>query len=409
MSLTLRLAWRNLWRHRRRTWLTTGAMVFSNIILVFMISLQLGMYDMMINNTLSVATGHVQIQAPGYNAERRMRDTVGDIIPLATELREVFPGNQVSARAAAFALASSESRSFGIQVFGVEPQHEPQVSTLPGLVSRGRYLSDLNAAEAVIGSVLARNLHVGLGDELTLLGSGRDGSFAAGIVTVAGIFESGMTDVDRSIAQLPLGYFQDMFSMEGSGHSIVFKAPALDNVAPLYVQLQQRFKGRDDIAVLDWDELEPGLRQAIQADMSSAMFMYGILVVLVAFSVLNTLLMSVLERTREFGIMMALGLKPIRLGRLVVLEATLMGLLGLGLGVLLGCLLTLWVGYVGFTYPGMDEMAGRFNLPSRIYPEMSLVSVMLGPGAVFIGCLLAAIFPAMRLRRMQPVEAMRAA
>jgi ABC-type lipoprotein release transport system permease subunit len=157
-----------------------------------------------------------------------------------------------------------------------------------------------------------------------------------------------------------------------------------------------------------WDELQPGLRQAIQADMASNSFMYIVLIVLVAFSVLNTQLMSVLERTREFGTMMALGLQPGRLSRLVMLETALMTALGLVLGIFVGLIINLYLSRVGFSYPGMDEVALKFNLPERIYPAISMASMTLGPTAVAVGSLLATLYPALRLYLLTPIEAMRA-
>jgi ABC-type lipoprotein release transport system permease subunit len=409
MNLTLQLAWRNLWRQPRRTWLTTGAMVFSNIILVFMVSLQFGMYAMMIDNTLAVFTGHLQVQAPGYKDEKKMRQSIPDAVAFAASLRSSLNIDSVAVRASAFALASSEKRSFGIQVIGVQPEYDARVSSLPGLVSEGRYLSDNFANEVVIGSVLARNLKVTVGDELTLLGSGRDGSFAAAVVIITGIFDSGMADLDRSIAQMPLGTFQDVFFMGDQAHEIVIKTADLALVAGVKQQLQGLLPPDGDLLVFDWDELQPSLKQAIQADLAGAWFMYGILIILVAFSVLNTVLMSVLERTREFGIVMSLGLTPGRLGRLVVLETTLMGFMGLVLGILLGAGLILWVGVNGFSYPGMDEMADRFNMPARIYPQLQLLPLFLGPVIVFAGTMIASVYPAARLHWLEPVQAMRAA
>jgi ABC-type lipoprotein release transport system permease subunit len=137
--------------------------------------------------------------------------------------------------------------------------------------------------------------------------------------------------------------------------------------------------------------------------------MYGVLIVLVAFSVMNTQLMSVLERTHEFGVIMALGLTPGRLGRLVMLETSLMGLAGLLLGAAAGALVTLWFTYNGFSYPGMDEMAATFNLPSRFYPRVTPLTMFLGPAVVYLGSLVAALYPGLRLLWLQPVEAMRAA
>ena len=135
--------------------------------------------------------------------------------------------------------------------------------------------------------------------------------------------------------------------------------------------------------VQDWDALQPGLKQAIKADISSAFFMYFILVILVAFSVLNTQLMSVLERTREFGIVMALGLRPGGLGRLVMLETAMMGFVGLVLGSIAGAIVTSWFTTNGLAVPGMDEMAAQFNLPSRMYPQCEPTHYARGPG----GCL----------------------
>ncbi|MDX2412705.1 MAG: ABC transporter permease [Woeseiaceae bacterium] len=408
MNLVFRLAWRNLWRHPRRTWLTVGAIMFSNMLLVFMISLQFGMYGLMIDNTLQAFTGHLQIQAPGYIDDEKMRQTVDDIVPLAEKLRDHFDSDSIAARATAFALVSSEERSYGTAVIGVEPAFERNVSTLPGLVSQGRYLGEQDAAEIVIGAALARNLRVALGDELTLIGSGRDGSFAAAVVNIVGVFETGLADFDRSIIEIPLVFFQDVFYMDGSGHHVVINLPLIDDVPVVKEQVEALLPNGQGLVVHDWDALQPGLQQAIKADMSSAFFMYGILVILVAFSVLNTQLMSVLERTHEFGIVMSLGLTPGRLGRLVLLETAILGLLGLLFGALLGALVTYWFSVNGFSYPGMEEMTAKFNLPARFYPQVSVLSLLIGPVVVFIFTILAALYPALRLHKLHPVEAMRA-
>lgn len=411
MSLSVRLAWRNLWRQKRRTWLTASAMVFSNVLLVFMIAFQLGSYSLMIENSLRPFTGYVQVQAKGYLDEPRMRTSIPNVTRIADRMRNALdagpPDSHVAARGSAFALASSEQRSLGIQVTGVQPAFEPRVSTLPGLVREGSYLEDPLAAEIVVGATLARNLKIGVGDELTLLGSGRDGSFAAGVVTVIGLFESGVNDIDRNLAEVPLAYFQETFAMGDAGHHVVVSLPGIDAVAPARERITRELSGEEGLVVLDWDELLPGLKQAIQADFGSAWLMYIVLIVLVAFSVLNTQLMSVMERTHEFGVISALGVKPRRLSSLVVLESVLMALLGLSLGVLLGGLLTAWFSVHGITIPGMEDVAARFNMPSTIYPLLGVASLFMGPVVVFLFSILASFYPAMRLLRLRPVEAMR--
>ena len=236
-DVTLRMAWRNLWRHWRRTWLTVGAMIFSNGLLIFAMSLQFGSYDMMIDNSLQAFSGHLQLQHPRYLDEPKMRYALDDVAEQAERLRLELGLHSISARANGFALASSNERSYGLQIIGVDPAHEPSVSTLPGLVKQGRYLDPGKPGEIVIGAVLARNLKVELGGELTFIGSGFDDSFAAGIVTVVGIFESGVTDLDRAVAQIDLAYFQDVFAMQDRGHSLIVRAQHVDDVESLQQQI----------------------------------------------------------------------------------------------------------------------------------------------------------------------------
>lgn len=411
MNTALTLSWRNLWRHRRRTWLTIGAMVFSNVLLVFMITLQFGSYDMMIDSTLKAYSGQIQISADSYHEQPKMRTAMAGIEALSTRVRAQFPDLSVSMRGETFVLASSDERSFGLQLAGVDVQHEVEISTIPGQVNEGRYLQPGNQNEIIIGKVLARNLQVSIGDEITLLGSGFDASFAAAIVTVVGIFESGIRDLDRSLAQISYADFQDLFAMQGRGHSIVISTPDVSKVDDYRQDLLDwlAVSGQvNELEVLGWKQLFPGLQEAIQTDMISAWLMYGVLIILVAFSVLNTQLMSVLERTREFGIMTAIGLRPGTLGKLVLLETSVMAALGFVIGILAGLVVALYFNKFGLSYPGMEEMMARYNLPGAMYPSIKPVSVLLGPGAVFIGCLLAAIYPAAKLRLLQPVEAMRA-
>ena len=409
MNVTWILAWRNLWRHRRRTWLTVAAMVFSNVLLIFLVSLQLGSYQMMIDGSLATYTGHIQVQHRDYLEQQHIYQDVPGAVDLAAQVRAMPAVDAVAGRAEAFALASSEARSFGILLTGVQPGFEPAVSTLPGKLREGRYLRDGDTDVIVIGSVLARNLIVGVGDELTFLGSGRDGSFAAGVAVVVGVIDSGIEQLDRNMAQVPLSWFQVLFSMGEAGHSVVVRAPDLEQVQATAGAVRSLVATDSKLVVLDWETLVPGLRQAIESDMASAWFTYSVLVVLVAFGVLNTQLMSVLERTREFGVMLALGMSPGQLARLVGIETLLLAGLGLIIGLAGGAVLTWYLSVAGFTYPGVEEMMERFMLGGKIYPQVSVTSMLIGPAAVFLGSMLAAAYPALRLFRLRPVSAVQAA
>lgn len=415
MTVGLRLAWRNLWRHKRRTWLTTGAMIFSNVLLVFLISWQFAMYDLMVNNSLRLLNGHLQLQDPRYLEKPRIDYSFSITDKQLQQITQIDNITALTKRAESFALASSEERSYGMQIIGVEPDSEKKVSSLPGLIKSGRYLANNSlannslenndAAEIVIGSALARNLRVAIGDEITIFGSGRDGSTAAAVLTLVGIFETSANDIDRALGFISLQQFDTIFSMQGEIHRLVILTNDVDNIDLTAKKFPDFAK---EIALRDWNAIQPELKQAIQSDMASSWFMYIVLIILVAFSVLNTQLMSVLERTREYGIMLALGLSPWRLGRLVLSETALMASLGFILGAALGSALVLYLGHTGFTFPGMEDMAAQFNLPATIHPGLTLFSASLGPALIFGASILAAIYPILRLHRLHIVQAMRA-
>lgn len=407
-NTSLTLAWRNIWRHPRRSLLTIAAMVFANVLLVFMLSLQLGQYRMMIDNTLSVFSGQMQVQEVNYLDEPQIYRTVPEADRLADKIRQDIKLDAVSVRGYGFSLVSSEKRTIGVQVTGVDPAYEASISTIPGLVKQGRFLSSASANEAVIGSTLARNLKVDLGDELTLLGSGRDGSIAATILPVVGIFNSGSHDLDRQMLEMPIETFRDVFAMGNHAHSIVIGGER-SKAAEYTSNIQQIIRDDSKLVLHNWETLMPGLRQAIQADFFSAWIMYALLIVLVAFSMMNTMLMSVLERTHEFGILLALGVRHARLSRIILSESLFLSIAGMLTGILAGSLLTLYFHQNGFTYPGMEEMGERFNIPSVLIPELSLRTVLPGPLVVMIASVIATIYPVWHLRKLRPIQALQAA
>lgn len=410
MTTLLRLAWRNLWRHKRRTWLTASAIAFVTVLMVFLITLQLGSYDLMVDSSLRIFTGQMQVQREGYLDKPQIRTIIPDALTLAQRLRQnpALDGVGIVVRAQSFALAASGTRSFGVQVVGTEPEFEAHVSTIPGLIKSGRYLSTVSAQEAVLGAALAKNLNIKVGDELTLLGSALDGSVAATIVPVVGIFESGMRDLDRVLVEMPLRTFQDVFGMGQGAHAIAMLAPDIKQLPLLQREVDRELPPASRLVALDWERLIPGLKQLIQADWTTAWFTYIALIVVVTFSILNTFIMSVLERTREFGIMLALGATPLRIGTLVFIETALLALIGLLIGLAIGILIAATLSKVGFTYPGLEELMGQYGLPGMIYPKLSVTSILLGPAVILAFILLAALYPALRIRKLQPVEAIHA-
>lgn len=401
------LAWRNIWRQRRRTLLTTTAIAVACLVMIFLLALQLGTYATMKDNTLRVFDGFAQVQQPGYLDDPGIRRTIDRPDDLAAGLAKL-PGIRATAvRASTYALLSHGQRSVGVYLVGVQPQAERNVSKIPGMLRQGRYLAAGQPAAVVVGAALARNLRVGVGDTLTLLGSARDGSVAADRLEVAGIVDSGINALDRQLAEMPLQRFQDDFAMPAQAHAIVLSGARLSDVEAA-LPAARALAARQGLVVRDWGQLQPGLRHAIQLDASTSLLWYVSLVVVAIALLLNTLLMSVLERTREFGVLMALGMRPGAIGRMVWLEILLLLAIGLGVGIGLGAAVTGWYAMHGLTLPGTENVFAQWGLPAQLYPRVDAWSLLSAPAAIAVCTAIAGVFPYLRIRRLQPVSAMRA-
>ncbi len=404
------LGWRNIWRNPKRTILTVGAIGFSIMVLEFFFSLQLKTYDAAISASVGILHGHIQIQGEGYNDNPEIRNVITSANNLKAQIRELSSIEGLSMRGVGFGLVSSETRSYGVQILGVEPESEGEVSNIPGLIKDGVYLDNNQYLGAVIGSVLAKNLKIGTGQPLTLMSQGLDGSLVATVLTVIGIFESGSTEIDRSTVEISYRDFDELFEMNGGAHAIVVRSKDADTAQELLTPISQIILSQqreEKLAVLDWQKLLPGLKQSIDLDMSAGWLFYTSLIVIVSFSILNTFLMSVLERGHEFGVILSLGLKPKFMAGLLFLEALFLILIGILIGNLFGALIVEYFGSVGFSAPGAEEVLKKWNLPSRIFPEVSLKSFFWPSFTVGVSAIFSTLYPMFKVLRLDPLKALK--
>ena len=211
--LAMRIGWRNLWRNKRRTWLTAGGIAFAILLVVFAMALQFGSYAGMTENATSLLTGHIQIQNPAYVNDQRVENTIADATALRRQIEATSGVLAVAPRVEIFALALDAvgERSSGVQIMGVDVAAELRTVRFLKMVKQGRVIQ--SADEAVIGVTLARNLSLGVGDELLLLGSAKRGGMAALAFRVVGLFESGMAEPDRALLFAELEAVQDAFDL----------------------------------------------------------------------------------------------------------------------------------------------------------------------------------------------------
>jgi putative ABC transport system permease protein len=399
------LAWRNIWRQPIRTTLSIIGMAFASLLLVFMLSFQLGSYDTMKSGMLRINDGFGQFQPPGYKDDPDISRLIAEPGAVIADALKVPGVTAATARATGFALLANGERTFAAAVVGIDPETEGQVATLSGRVDQGRALAPDDSAAIVLGDGLARNLRLNLGDPVTMLGSGADGSVAADVLTLVGIFKSGVPEIDRQIAQMPLSRFKEAYLLDGAASVVAIVGDHLSDIEAQTDALKA-IAADHGIVYLDWGDLQPAVKQAITFDLSTSLLMYVVLVVVVVFIILNTLYMSVLERTREFGVLLAVGMKPAQIGRMVWMEMIFLSVAGNGIGLILGLLLTGYFQATGIEFAGMEEVYAQFGMPSRVYPAMTPFRVLLGP-AIMVGTIaLLGIIPYRRVLGLTPVKAM---
>ena len=402
------LAWRNIWRRPQRTLLSVLSVALVAALLVFMLSFQDGVYSAMKETTLRIFDGYAQVQPPGWADDPTIDKAIERPEALAARLRGI-PGVSVAApRVNGFAILANGARSYGAAVIGVDPGREARVTDLPGRMSGGRYLAPGDDDTAVLGDALARNLGLSVGGRVTLLGAARDGSVAADVLRVVGLYHSGIADLDRSILEMPLARAQAAFGMDGAASTIALGGRSLAAVSGA-LPAARAIAGPAGTLVVDWAALEPAVRDAIDLKYAISMLFYATLVVVVAFILLNTLLMSVLERTREFGVLLALGMRPGQIGVMVWIELFALAGLGCLAGMAIGAGITLWLQAVGVVYPIDPRILAQFGAPSRLRPALTVFFLCLGPGALMIAIALGGVAPFLRVTRLTPILAMRAA
>ena len=403
----VRVAWRNLWRRRLRTWMSAAGIGFAIFLVSTFTSLQHGSYDAWIETATGLMTGHLQLQDPRYFDDPKVEYAMAGGSELVGELEKAPGVAAATARTEAFALVSAGERSFGALVMGVDAERERRMFALPHQVVEGAYLP--RSDSAFVATALAANLGVGIGDEIVTLGSMPSGGIAALVLTVDGVFRTGQSELDRSILQVPIAAMQRAYELGDSVHRVVVETADAGRAIAVKTRLADTVPA--GTRLLDWNELIPELAKGIELDRISALMIYWLLMIVVAMSVANAFTMTVFERTREFGMLLAIGMRPNAVVGMVVVEAVCVWALGAALGLALATATVVPLSYTGIDVAGIEgmrEMAEEAMMPTHLRPALGVGAVVQPPLIMLAGTLVAALIPALRMRRLRVVDALRA-
>lgn len=406
MMLFIRLAWRNVWRQRRRTFLIAIGMGVTMALLVLYDGVVAGFEQAIYGNAIQLLGGNIQVHAPGYNEKVGRKPLLpinnpDSVVQAAEAQPQVIAASK---RIITGGLVTNREGAFAVSVIGIEPDKESQVSPVADNISKGRYLNADDGDLIVIGQGLATAMDIDVGDRITMVGNSKNEQTRQRTMTVVGIYDVGVPNVEKATIYISLGEAQQLFGLDGQVTEIVVSLKQIGQEPGVMSAINDTTPGYE---VTSWETSIPELKETLEMK-TGVMGVFGVFMLgIVAIGILNLLMMAVFERTREIGVIGALGLKPRQITLIFLLEGILIGLAGAVIGAVLGTAVNMILGYYGLDYSAFADLTEYTALISgRIYTDLVPMKVFQHALTVAIISALAALYPAIQASQREPAEAL---
>lgn len=406
MTLYLRLAWRNVWRHRRRTFLIAIGMGVTMSLLVFYDGLIGGFEQAIYGNAIQLLGGNIQVHAPGYNEKVGRKPLLAlDDPDAVVQAAESHPDVvAASKRIVTGGLVTNREGAFAITIVGVETDKEGKITPVASNISSGRYLLPDDADVIVIGRGLANAMEIEVGDRITMVGNTTHEQTRQRTMTVIGIYDVGVPSVEKGTIYISLAEAQTLFGLEGQATEVVISLKQIGLEPGVMDAINASAPGYE---IESWETSIPDLKKTMDMK-TGVMGVFGVFMLgIAAIGILNLLMMAVFERTREIGVIGALGLKPREITLLFLTEGVLIGLMGAAFGAILGTAINGILGVYGLNYSQFADLTEYTALISgSIYPQLVPLKVFKHALTVAVIAALAALYPAIEASRREPAEAL---
>jgi len=407
VKLLLKLAWRNLWRNKRRTIITILAVTFATLFAIAMRGVQLGTYEENITFSLRLFSGFIQLQAPRFQENPSLHKSFIVDERMRSELSTMDGVDGYAPRVYADGLASLRGNSLGAALFGVVPEREQTVTTYSSKIAEGRIFTSDSSDNVVIGYKLLKNLNAAIGDQIVVLAQGYDGTLGNQRFKIIGTVKTGSSEFDGMAIFMGLKTLQNLLGMENRIHVLAISLKSVYDVEKATAHLNAVLD-TSKVQALPWQKVMPDLKQAIELDNISGIIFLGILIVVVAFGILNTVLMSVTERFREFGVLLSLGMPQEKLVWVVFFETVAIASIGL----IVGNLLALGANY--YLYVNPIEFGGEYRALMEEYgflpvikSTVKLSSFVNTTISILVISLVSTLYPLYRTYKLEPLKGIR--
>jgi putative ABC transport system permease protein len=402
----IRLAWRNVWRNSRRTLIAVVAISLGLALLLLLDGLIASSKQAIYGNAVRLQGGNVKVHAQGYREKAKRNPLLGieDDHAIIDAARSLPTVQTVSRRINTSGMLSNRAGTFPVAIIGLEPTAEAPTSLVAENITVGRFLQDADEDVVVIGQTLADRMEVGVGDRITLVGRTVHEQMRQRTVTITGIYDLGMSEIEKAMAFISLLEAQTLFELRDQPTEIVITLDQVGQEEPVVQALSAALPGYE---VDSWLDLNPEMRQGIQAN---EMFteIFGLIVLLIAgVGILNLLLMAVFERTREIGLLGSMGMKSRQVMALFLLEGILVGLIGALAGIFIGGTLLGYLGQTGVNFTAALEVSDMGALMGTVlYPRVTLEMLVVRGTTVAVIAALASLYPAWQASRREPAESL---
>jgi putative ABC transport system permease protein len=402
------LGWRNLWRQKRRSLVVVFSITLGVLMMFFALGIMNGIIAQMLDNSISTKLGHVAITGKGFFNNMRIENNFHPDEKILTALRHEKDVAAFAPRVKAFGMIRSGESSRGVMVLGVSPKVENNVSKINEntLHEEGsRYLDDPEANDILISKSLASKLDVEVGDRIVLLLNNKDNEMQGIGLTVKGLFRTPVEEYDNSVVYMGIKRLQAITNLGDNISEISIVARNKELAEAVKMSLEKSINS-PALEIMSWKDMAPNLVKAVKLMDQILLIYYGIFFITVVFSIANTLIMSIMERFHEIGVMKSIGTRPSQVFCIVMFEAFNLGLVGLVVGLVLGYSMILIFSVTGIDFSLFMEAMRQWGAGSIIYPFITMKDLIISILVVELTAIIAAIYPALKAARIKPLEAL---
>lgn len=403
MSILLKMAGMNVLRNPRRSIINLLAIAAGMAGMIFLWSFVGSIVEGVRSNAIDYVTGHVQVRPKDFEDSLSPRLTVKDRSSLESRISKDPRVKAFASRVRAEGLVQASSGSQTVLINGIRPEEMEKVLRMKEIVTKGKYLSESSSQGIMIGDLLADELKAGIGDKIVVMSQDRKGALTGRPFLLEGIFHSGSSVMNERVIFINLKAAQDLLAMRSGVSEILVRLDARKSVPAFENALKSAIGSTQEVVA--WEEVVPGLKQFVDWYAAVTRTILFVVALVISIGIMNTVIMSVLERTQEFGVLLALGTRPLQLASLVFAETAILALVGIALGIALGMGIVRYYGMQGISLIHMSEALEANFMNKIVYTSITADRIVECTLLILAVTFLAVIYPAIRSAKLSPIKA----